>query len=197
MAGHRGHLRRSGHQPQMDAAVAGSERRDQAAQPEGAEHRRVAGQRSCVPKTIYVGASRCMGLKPAPVSQLVCDMTAAFTKKPQQSRCAGPPDSVSAVPGDRARTHEHHSTLHVRTAHDCRCCISTGVMFLICCPARRTADGSPEAAWQALLGADAPKDIAQGKAPGVAHLQQCRDAVNAEIGRCARMPPKFSSDGAA
>ncbi len=61
--------------------------------------------------------------------------------------------------------------------------------------ARRTADGSPEAAWQALLGAAAPADIAQGKAPGVAHLQGCRDAVNAEIGRCARMPPKFSADG--
>ena len=61
--------------------------------------------------------------------------------------------------------------------------------------ARRTADGSPEAALRALLGAAAPADIAQGKAPGVAHLQECRDAVNAEIGRCARMPPKFSADG--
>ena len=46
------------------------------------------------------------------------------------------------------------------------------------------------------MGAKVPADIAQGKAPGVAHLQQCRDAVNAEIGRCARMPPKFSADGA-
>ena len=71
----------------------------------------------------------------------------------------------------------------------------TETFLLVPTAARRTADGSPEAAWQALLGAAAPADIAQGKAPGVAHLQGCRDAVNAEIGRCARMPPKFSADG--
>ncbi|KAI1081771.1 DHH family protein [Whalleya microplaca] len=55
---------------------------------------------------------------------------------------------------------------------------------------RRTATYEVPAAWTALATADSPKDLLQNST-----LLAARAEVAAEVRRCARAPPKFSSDG--
>ncbi len=49
--------------------------------------------------------------------------------------------------------------------------------------------------WQAVLQATSPRDIVDGKVPGVEAMQAARDEVTGEVNKHARAPPKFSADG--
>ena len=49
--------------------------------------------------------------------------------------------------------------------------------------------------WQAVLQASCPRDIVDGKVPGVEAMQAARDEVTGEVNKHARAPPKFSADG--
>ncbi|KAJ3046041.1 hypothetical protein HDV00_003790 [Rhizophlyctis rosea] len=60
---------------------------------------------------------------------------------------------------------------------------------------RRAALSDPTPAWRALLASSTAADISQRKVSDAAKLQNCRSDVSAEIQRCSRAPPKFSSDG--
>lgn len=57
-------------------------------------------------------------------------------------------------------------------------------------PARRTAEYNVKDAWEILLKAKTPEEIARS---GV--LQDARDKVNREVERCTHTAPKFSKDG--
>lgn len=65
----------------------------------------------------------------------------------------------------------------------------------VCCTARRTAACDMAGVWQAVLQATSPKDIVDGKVPGVEAMQAARDEVTGEVNKHARAPPKFSADG--
>ncbi|KAL0052534.1 hypothetical protein WJX82_003515 [Trebouxia sp. C0006] len=60
---------------------------------------------------------------------------------------------------------------------------------------RRTAACDMAGVWQAVLQATSPKDIVDGKVPGVEAMQAARDEVTGEVNKHARAPPKFSADG--
>lgn len=60
--------------------------------------------------------------------------------------------------------------------------------------ARRSASYRPELALDVLLAARDPREIARGTLPGVAALEACRDEVNAEVERVARVAPLLSRD---
>ncbi len=64
-----------------------------------------------------------------------------------------------------------------------------------CCAARRTAACDMAGVWQAVLQATSPRDIVDGKVPGVEAMQAARDEVTGEVNKHARAPPKFSADG--
>lgn len=49
--------------------------------------------------------------------------------------------------------------------------------------------------WQAVLQASCPRDIVDGKVPGVEAMQAAREEVTGEVNKHARAPPKFSADG--
>lgn len=56
--------------------------------------------------------------------------------------------------------------------------------------ARRSARYRPEVALDVLLAARDPADIARGAVAGVDELVACREEVNAELARVARVPPR-------
>lgn len=60
--------------------------------------------------------------------------------------------------------------------------------------ARRAGRYRPEVALDVLLAAGAPADIARGAVPGVDALVACREEVNAELARVARIPPRIAGD---
>lgn len=57
---------------------------------------------------------------------------------------------------------------------------------------RRSSGHEIAAAWEVLLGAKAPVDIAKGRSPGVEKLRELRVEVAAEVSRCARSRPFFA-----
>ena len=63
------------------------------------------------------------------------------------------------------------------------------------CAARRTAACGMAGVWQAVLQANSPRDIVDGKVPGVEAMQAARDEVTGEVNKHARAPPRFSADG--
>ncbi|KND04201.1 uncharacterized protein SPPG_01634 [Spizellomyces punctatus DAOM BR117] len=60
---------------------------------------------------------------------------------------------------------------------------------------RRTSSSDPRPSWNALIKAQVPSDITSGQSSELETLTACRAEINAEIQRCARIPPKFSPDG--
>jgi hypothetical protein len=60
---------------------------------------------------------------------------------------------------------------------------------------RRTAECNMDEVWQAVITAEGPGDLIDASRQVVQSMQAARDAVNAEVNRCARAPPRFSEDG--
>lgn len=60
--------------------------------------------------------------------------------------------------------------------------------------ARRAPRYRPEVALEVLLAAGGPAEIARGVVPGTRELAACRDEVNAELARVARVPPRISGN---
>lgn len=58
--------------------------------------------------------------------------------------------------------------------------------------ARRAPRYRPEVALDVLLAAPGPAEIARGAVPGTAELAACREEVNAELARVARVPPRIA-----
>jgi hypothetical protein len=60
--------------------------------------------------------------------------------------------------------------------------------------ARRAARYRPELALDVLLAASGPAEIARGEVPGVSELAACREEVNAELARVARVPSRIAGN---
>ncbi|TPX66249.1 hypothetical protein SpCBS45565_g04585 [Spizellomyces sp. 'palustris'] len=72
---------------------------------------------------------------------------------------------------------------------------TTGELVALLNAPRRTSSSDPGPSWHALTKAQVPSDITSGQTSGLETLTACRAEINAEIQRCARIPPKFSPDG--
>jgi len=62
--------------------------------------------------------------------------------------------------------------------------------------ARRSAEHDVEAALRALRAARSPREIATGSSPDVERLRALRAEVQAEVSRCARVPPRMHGEAA-